>query len=184
MDNEQKKSFSAILKSLGELIVGNPGGGTLMKEDTTPEYTPVIKSEIKGDDRLFTAVVLRPDVVDAHGDIYSVDVVEKACHEYNEFCRDGNIQHMVQTDAVVPVESSIAKASYKLGEGEVLEGDWVMTVRVDNDQVWDMCKKGDFTGFSVGCHSLSESLVDEVPEVNTEKALGDWVKTLTPLKGE
>lgn len=118
---------------------------------------PVVKSVDK-DKRLFTAVVLRPNVPDAHGDIYDEEVVEKACHDYNEFCRQGNIQHLIQTNLIVPVESYIAKSDFILGEGEVKAGDWVMTSRIDNEELWDMCKSGEFTGYSVGCKALVENL--------------------------
>jgi hypothetical protein len=121
---------------------------------------PVVKSVDK-EKRLFTAVVLRPNVADSQGDIYDEDVVEKACHDYNEFCRQANIQHLIQTNLIVPVESYIAKSSFKLGEGEVAEGDWVMTSRIDDDELWDMCKSGDFTGYSVGCKALVETLDDK-----------------------
>lgn len=121
---------------------------------------PVVKS-VDRDKRLFTAVVLRPDVADSQGDIYDKDVVEKACHDYNEFCRQTNIQHLIQTSLIVPVESYIAKTSFTLGEGSVEEGDWVMTSRIDDDDLWDMCKSGDFTGYSVGCKALVETLDDK-----------------------
>ena len=128
-----------------------------INQKTLLSEKPVVKS-IDTEKKLFTSVVLRPNVVDAHGDIYDSDTVEKACFEYNEFCRKAKLQHLVETSLVVPVESWISKVDHPLGDGEVLEGDWVMTVRVDNDEIWEMCKKGDFTGFSVGCYSLVEDL--------------------------
>lgn len=126
-------------------------------EKAITEEMPVLKS-IDSDKKLFTAVVLRPDVPDAHGDIYDADVVEKACHDYNQFCRQGNLQHLIQTDLMIPVESWIAKSDMTLGEGTILKGDWVMTAKVENDEIWDMCKSGEFTGFSIGCKSLVENL--------------------------
>ena len=126
-------------------------------EKAIPTEKHVIKS-VDTDKRLFTAVVLRPNAVDSHGDIYDEDVVEKACHDFNEFCRQGNLQHLIQTDLIVPVESWIAKSDMFLGKGEVLKGDWVMTSRIDNDEVWEMCKNGDFTGYSIGCISSVETL--------------------------
>ena len=121
------------------------------------EETDMLKS-IDTDKRLFTAVVLRPNVPDSQGDIYDEDVVEKACHDFTEFCRQGNIQHLIQTELVVPVESWVAKSDMVLGEGTIKKGDWVMTSRIDNDEIWQMCKNGDFTGYSIGCKSLVENL--------------------------
>lgn len=153
------------------------------KANATPTFTDVIKSESNGEEqRLFTAVVLRPNEVDGHKEIYSEDTVMKACHEYNEFCASGNLQHMIQTDKVVPVESWIAKADQELGEGIILKGDWVMTVRVDNDEIWDMCKKGVFTGFSVGCRALSSKL-SITEEEDVVKAWAATLKAKEPTIG-
>lgn len=121
---------------------------------------PVVKS-INEDKRLFTAVVLRPEVVDAHGDIYDFDVVEKACHDFTFFCGQGNIQHVLNSDVVKFVESYIAPFDYTLGEGEVKKGDWVATARIDNDELWEMCKDGTFTGFSIGCTAVVEDITDD-----------------------
>lgn len=128
----------------------------LVKITTTCDVAKSINEE----ERLFTAVVLRPDVVDAHGDIYSKDVVKKACHDYVTYCMNQNVQHQVDVEKsdVAVVESWIAPADFTLGSGEVKAGDWVMTVRVDNEDIWKACKKGTFTGFSVGCASMMEIL--------------------------
>lgn len=109
---------------------------------------------IEEEKRLFTAVVLRPDQYDDDGtfqDFYTQEVVEKACYDFNEFCGQGNISHYFNTDVVVPVASWISKADHALGSGEVKTGDWVMTMKIKDDTVWDMCKDGSFTGFSIGC---------------------------------
>lgn len=168
-------ALDLIFKNLRELIEGPKKP---LEDETTPEYTNMVKSETIGDKRLFTAVVLRPNEVDLHGDIYDYETVEKACHEYNEFCGEGNLQHLIQTKLVVPVESYISKTSHIEGNGQIVAGDWVMTVRVDDDEVWDMCQKGLFTGFSVGCKSLSREVEGEI---DLEKA---WADKLVPLKGD
>jgi hypothetical protein len=121
--------------------------------------TSMVKS-IDTEKKLFTAIVLRPNVPDSQGDIYDEDVVEKGCHDYNEHCRQGNLQHLVQTSLMVPVESWISKSDFMLGEGLVLKGDWVMTAKIQDDELWDMCKSGEFTGFSIGCKSMVEVLDD------------------------
>lgn len=119
-----------------------------------------IMKSINTDERLFTAVVLRPEVVDAHGDIYSHDVVKQACHDYVKHCMMTNAQHQVdlQKSDMAIVESWIAPCDMVIGEGNVLAGDWVMTAYIANDDLWKACKAGSFTGFSVGCSSLLEIL--------------------------
>lgn len=110
----------------------------------------MIVKHIDEDQRLITAIVLRPDVADLHDDIYDAAEVEKACHNFNTVCRKTNTQHTNPSEALV-VESYVSPANFTLGSGEVLKGDWVMTMKVLDDAEWLACKGGDFTGFSIGC---------------------------------
>lgn len=121
-----------------------------------------LMKSIDTDQRLFTAVVLRPETVDAHGDIYSHDVVKSACHDYVAYCMNTNLQHMfdLEKSDMKIVESYIAPADITFEDGDVLKGDWVMTAKIENDDLWKACKAGDFTGFSVGCSGTTEELED------------------------
>lgn len=133
----------------------------LLKVESDQKVTPATEDVVKSidtDKRLFTALVLRPNVTDAHGDIYDDDTVEKACHNFNEYCRNANLQHLVQTESIVFVESFIVKSNHTVGDSEVYKGDWIATARIDNDEIWDMCKSGDFTGFSIGASATVEDL--------------------------
>lgn len=139
------------LDDLKELLKdANLGKATLLEKD-------VVKS-IDNDKRLFTALVLRPNTPDAHGDIYDEDTVEKGCHNFNEYCRNANLQHLVQTSSIVFVESFIAKSDHVIGDSPVYKGDWIATARIDNDEIWELCKSGDFTGFSIGASATVEDL--------------------------
>lgn len=147
-----------LLKSFESFLDDNFGGSV----KSSKVAVDVAKS-IDEDQRIFTAVVLRPNVVDTHGDVYDEVVVEEACHDYVEFCMNQNLQHSIDVEKgdVSVVENYIAPADFTLGTGDVLKGDWIMSVKVHNDTVWDMCKAGDFTGFSVGCSAYAVTLGDE-----------------------
>lgn len=121
-----------------------------------------VAKAVNTDKRLFTAVVLRPNTPDAHGDIYDEETVEKACHNFSQFCRKANIQHIVdvENDSISFVENYIAPQDFQLGDGMVMKGDWVATAKVNNDDIWEMCKDGTFTGFSVGCLATTEKIDD------------------------
>ncbi len=109
---------------------------------------------------LITAVVLRPNVTDLHGDIYDAAEVEKACFNFNTRCGQSNIQHKQMANFPF-TESFIVKADSELGEGTVLKGDWLATMHVDpvaHPVVWTAVKAGEFTGFSVGCDANVEAI--------------------------
>ncbi len=148
-----KKSFK---DALSEFIEKYFEGSS---KETDGDYEGIAKS-VDIEKQIFTAVVLRPNEVDAHGDIYDEDTVEKACHQYNSFCRKANLQHLVETDLATPVESYIAPADFDLGNGQVKKGDWIMSMKVHDKELWEMCKEGKFTGFSVGCMAKTEKIND------------------------
>jgi len=119
-----------------------------------------IAKSVNQDKGLITAIILRPDEADLHGDIYSADEVEKACHNFNTVCRQTNIQHTKMADFDM-VESFIAPADFELGEGIVKAGDWLGTMFIDplkHQDTWSSVKSGDFTGFSIGCKANVEKL--------------------------
>lgn len=147
---------SKLLKSFEEFLDKHFGGS---EQEYEGDYQGIAKA-VDVEKKVFTAVVLRPNEVDAHGDIYDEDTVEKACWSYNEACRKANLQHLIQTDLATPVESYIAPADFTLGEGYVKKGDWVMSMKIKNDEIWKMCKEGVFTGFSVGCKGVTEIIDD------------------------
>ena len=130
------------------------------KQENFVTHTSNLMKSVDEDQRLFTAVVLRPEVVDSHGDIYSHDVVKEACHSYTANCMNTNLQHsyeLTKSDMKI-VESYIAPADMSFEEGDVLKGDWIMVAKIENEDLWKACKDRQFTGFSVGCSGLVEEL--------------------------
>lgn len=135
------------------------------KEETEIKiYHTEIAKSFDEDKRLFKAVILRPNQFDQDGvnqDYYSEEVVEKACHDFNEFCQQGNLGHIMNVDLLKFVESYIADVDYTLGDGEVKAGDWIGVLKVYDDDIWENCRNGTFSGFSIGCSALVEVLKDE-----------------------
>lgn len=131
-------------------------------QTVSPNVEDVCKS-VDEEQRLFTGVVLRPNVVDAHGDIYDEDVVKQAAYDYMRYCMNSNAQHVLELEKsdMVPVESYIAPCDIKFTKGEAKKGDWILTTKILNDTLWEMVKEGKFTGFSVGVPAMLEELSNE-----------------------
>ena len=108
-----------------------------------------------------TFLVLSPDEVDLHGDIYDADEVRKACHDFNKHCMTANLLHMVETDSFEFVESYIAPVSMVLGDTVIKAGAWLSVIQAHSDDVWDAIKSGELCGVSVGCRANTEYLEDE-----------------------
>ena len=111
-------------------------------------------------------IVLEPTEVvgaDLHGDEYSASEVEKACENFNRYCNQPNIQHLVDTENAEILESYISPATFELDSGEmVVKGSWVQSwyfpETPQGESLWKGVKEGLFTGLSIGCRAISEEI--------------------------
>ena len=107
-----------------------------------------------------TAPVLLPEQTDAHGDIYSIEEVEKACRNFNENCMQTNLQHIYQMseDTTEVIESWVTKSDQVIDDVTIPKGTWMMTMKIKSPALWKAVKDGEFTGFSIGAHCKAEKL--------------------------
>jgi uracil-DNA glycosylase family 4 len=100
------------------------------------------------DRQLVTGVVLEPGVPDAHDDVFSVEEIEKAAHQFMRDSQMIGLQHSTPTDFPI-VESFVAPQDMEIGGSQVVNGSWVMTAFVGDADVWSAVKNKKFTGFSI-----------------------------------
>lgn len=108
-----------------------------------------------------TFLVLSPEEVDLHGDIYSEDEIRKACHNFNSHSMTANLFHLVETTSFSIVESYISQVDMVLGETFIQKGSWMAVLQFNDDEIWEEVKAGNFTGVSVGCKASVEYLDEE-----------------------
>lgn len=115
-----------------------------------------------GDEQVVTAVVLQPEVVDAHGDIMDADVIKKAAHnflaKFNKATKLG-LMHKNFAKNFELLESYVAPGDMVINNITVKAGSWVMTVRVLSGTIWKKIKEGKITGFSIGGRAKVKKLV-------------------------
>ena len=129
---------------------------------------PIIKGTDPDDERFVLGVVLEPDVVDAQGDVYSVDEVREAAHRFMEKFGGLGLMHRFRVnDQVKVLESYLAPADFRIGETQVRKGTWLLAVRILSDELWDQVKEGGLTGFSIG--GSARRVPEAPPQTNDEK---------------
>lgn len=112
---------------------------------------PIVKAESTEDERYVLGIVLEPEVVDAHKDIYSAEEIRKAAYKFMEEYRTIGLQHKYDvSESVKILESYIAPTDLTIGETTVKKGTWMLAVRVNDGDLWDDIKEGRMTGFSIG----------------------------------
>jgi hypothetical protein len=126
-------------------------------------YAQIIKAE----KRIVTGLVLQPEVVDGQGDIMSAEVISDAAYRwlanFNKSTKLG-LQHKSfkkKEDRFVLVESYIAPINFVMGTTPVKAGSWVLSVKVVDDKLWEACKAGEITGFSIGGKATAINLEEE-----------------------
>ena len=108
-----------------------------------------------------TFLVLSPDEVDLHGDVYDADEVRKACHNFNTYCRKANLLHLFDTDAFSVVESYIAPVSMQMGETIIKAGSWLSVLQFTDESIWSEVKNGSYSGVSIGAKADAQELEGE-----------------------
>lgn len=150
MTNKAEKLYELLEKFFG-------GSKT---EEPVVEVTKAIDVE----QRRALFVVLEPDTVDLHGDIYSAEEVEKACINFNTHCNKANLFHQVQIETTKIEQSFISPSDFMLDDGRMIKkGTWLQWFyfpegNSDSDKLWKQVKSGDICGVSIGCRASVEEL--------------------------
>ena len=111
------------------------------------------------EERYLLGVVLEPDVVDAHNDVYGVDEVRKAAHGFMADFRHMGLMHRWKVNkAVGLVESYLLPGDTQIGNTMVRKGTWMLGVRVHDVDIWGQVRQGKLTGFSIGGFATREPL--------------------------
>ena len=145
-------------EKLYELLEKFFGGSKV--EEPVVEVTKAIDIE----QRRALFVVLEPETVDLHGDIYSADEVEKACINFNTHCNKANLFHQVQIETAKIEQSFISPSDFELDDGRMIKkGTWLQwwffpEDDSDSEKLWKQVKSGDICGVSIGCRASVEEL--------------------------
>lgn len=133
----------------------------LNKEDTLAGINLPITKALDEELKQVTYVAMIPDSTDLHGDYTSEAEVRKAKESFNKSMMRANLFHMTMTDAFEVIESYLAPCDMILNDQFVKKSTWLMTLQVNNDDVWQMIKDDEITGISIGAVAAVEKLNEE-----------------------
>ncbi|MBX7047234.1 MAG: hypothetical protein K1X86_15500 [Ignavibacteria bacterium] len=100
--------------------------------------------------RLVYCIVYSPDEEDAHGHFATEKEVEKACHRFMKRSNTHSVdeQHNMEVAKnVYIVESWIVKENDEYFPDD--KGAWAVCIKVENDEVWEKVKSGEYEGISM-----------------------------------
>jgi hypothetical protein len=129
--------------------------GVLGHFDLTAKPGRTYKHQIniwKGDQpqQIVYGVVLVPEQVDSQGDIIGSDEIEQAAHRFLTQYRESGLQHVGDAlPSLEVIESYIAPIDMEVAGNPVPKGSWVMAVKINDPEIWQMVLDETLTGFSI-----------------------------------
>lgn len=131
-------------------------------EDVSP--SPVTKA-LNEDLMQVTYVAMVPDAVDAHGDFTSAEDVRKAKESFNRAWLAGqklsNLFHIYETETFSVIESYITPFEASVEGRFIAKSSWLVTLQIHDPQLWEMIKKNEIVGVSIGALATVEQLDKE-----------------------
>ena len=124
------------------------------------ENLPITKS-VNEELKQVTYVAMIPDSTDLHGDYTSEEEVRKAKESFNRSNMQANLFHVAMTDTFSVIESYLAPVDFSLDDKFVKKGTWLMTLQVNDDNVWSLIKSGEINGISIGALASVEKIEEE-----------------------
>jgi hypothetical protein len=145
------------------LIAKSEGGNASFQS-----FGRIVKAD--GESHFVTGIVYEPMVEDTQGEYMTADEITKAAHWFMKNAGDVDIQHCFKkAKNVEVVESYVAKSDFKIGDEDIKEGTWLMTVEISDEGIWKAIEKGDITGFSMGGTATVSSVDDDLEADEAEK---------------
>lgn len=135
------------------------------KKENVKNFFDICK--VDNDKRLVTGPALIPEVVDLQNDIISSDEIEKASFNYMiklafkddpEFLEnlgmnnksERGFMHVEFNRKIAIVESYLAPIDFTLNKRNIIKGTWIVTMKVFDDEIWNLVKTNKIRGFSIG----------------------------------
>jgi hypothetical protein len=140
-------------------VFDEPSEQTEVSVQASVEITKSLDEE----QRTAMFVVLAPDEVDLHGDIYNAEEVEKACHSFSLHCNKANLFHRVETENANIVQNFINPSDFNLDDGRMIKkGSWLQVWYFPEtemgEEIWKAVKQGTINGVSIGATANVENL--------------------------
>lgn len=144
-----------------------------------------VRFSINEEKREISGPVIVPDQLvyrrDEKGEYYirfNKDVIKRMAIEF--FKRDtqnnGNVMHQVDVDGITFFESYLINKDRGINPiefNDLPDGTWIVTARVENNEVWNSVKSGELRGFSIDCFVEFKESKPEV--INTLDELIDYL---------
>ena len=103
---------------------------------------------------------------------YTKETIERLAQNFFKTHKntEGNVEHQIPVNGITYFESYLVNKDRGISpkEFDLPDGTWFMSCKVENDDVWELVKNGELTGFSVDLANVSlsdEKVIDKLEEL-------------------
>lgn len=101
---------------------------------------------------------------------YSKDTIERMVLNFfhNNRQNEGNVEHQIPVNGITYYESYLVNKERGIApkEFDLPDGTWILTAKVNNDEVWNLVKDGSLTGFSIDIAGVRFKENKEIDNLN------------------
>lgn len=117
-----------------------------------------------------TGIVYEPMTEDTDGNYMTEEEIFKAAHWFMKNSGGVDLQHSFEPlEGAYVAESHVARCEEEIGGQKIAKGTWIMTMDIEDPEIFEKIEKGELTGFSMGgVGNFSEENV-ELPEPAVSK---------------
>jgi hypothetical protein len=155
------------------------------KKATVLGASAKFKAETSGGEGKIYVTIMEPDVVDAQGDTYSAQEIEKAAYHFSEkgLVGKNDINHNNQpVPEFFVAETGILKAADALHYPDTKIGSWVACLKCKDltSTLWDKVQKGLFNGVSIAGWAEDSDSDNSTAIAELKSMLSELKKILEP----
>lgn len=192
----KRKLYDIVVDEDGETgmdfnsFVNNPAHGM-----SFIQFGKTQKFEFNNEKRIITGVAIAADVKIPRYDektkeeydvVFSAETIEIIRNKWfkNGYNQNLNLEHserrlpkgvyMVESYLVANNNPNQVKPPKAFEKLKLADGSWILSYRIDNDEVWEKAKNGEFNGFSI--EILSELKVNNKSNKMKKKKVNFWSK--------
>lgn len=123
------------------------------EEQQLPNLKIEVVKSLNEELRQVTYVAMQ-EGTDLHGDYVSLDEIRKAKESFNRALiakqKLANLFHLFETSSFDIIESYLMPCDATLNGHFIQKGTWVVTLQINDADLWDGVKNGEFVGVSIG----------------------------------
>lgn len=135
---------------------------------TFQTYGRIVKADT--DAHEVTGIVYEPMVEDTDGNFMTEGEIIKAAHWFMKNKGGVDLQHSFEPlEGASVVESHVARCEEEIGGEKIRKGTWIMSMEIEDPEIFEKIQKGELTGFSMGGVGMFSEEDVQLPEGEVSK---------------